>query len=188
MRYLVCITAFLPLAVLIGCAKPPAGRSEQPPAPVLVTAAAKKTVPIRIRTIGTVKTIASVSIRPRVGGELTEVFFQEGDFVKQNQKLFTIDPRPYVAAVKQAEANMVKNIAILRGAEVKLKLAEDSKNSGVGAITDYDTAFTAVESAKASVEADRTAINTAKLQLEFTTITSPLEGRVGELLVSKGNL
>src|SRR5262245_25086357 len=120
MRSVVCLFAFLPLAILVGCAKPPAGRAEVPPAPVLVATAGKKTVPIRIRTIGTVKTIQNVAIRPQVGGKLTGVFFKEGDFVKEKQKLFTIDPSVYEATVKQAEANLAKGVAILRGAEVKL--------------------------------------------------------------------
>jgi multidrug efflux system membrane fusion protein len=155
---------------------------------VTVATAGKKTVPIRVRTIGSVKAIASVAIRPRVGGQLTEVFFKEGDFVTKKQELFTIDPRPYVAAVKQVEANMAKSVAVLKGAELILKRAEQAKNSGVGAPTEYDTALTAVASAKAAVEADEAALNSAKLQASFTTITSPLDGRVGELLVHKDSL
>ncbi|MCI0704845.1 MAG: efflux RND transporter periplasmic adaptor subunit [Planctomycetia bacterium] len=188
MRSVSCLGAFLCLVILAGCTKPQAGRADAPPAPVLVATAGKKTVPIRIRTIGTVKTISTVAIRPRVGGELTGVFFKEGDFVKQNQKLFTIDPRPYEAAVKQAEANMAKNVAILAGAELDLKRVEQAKSSGVGSAIEYDAALTAVASAKAAIVADKAAINTAKLQASFTTIVSPIDGRVGELLVNRGNL
>jgi multidrug efflux system membrane fusion protein len=155
---------------------------------VTVVAAVKKTVPVRVHAIGSVRAAATVSVRPRVGGELTGVFFQEGDFVKLGQKLFTIDPRPYEAAVKQAEANRAKNVAVLAGAELDLKRAEQAKQTGAGSPTEYDAAFTAVASAKAAIEADQAAINTAKLQAAFTTITSPIDGRVGELLVTRGNL
>src|SRR4029078_5827279 len=95
MRCVLCMAAFTFLALLAGCAKPPATRPPAPPAPVLVVTAGKKTVPARLRTIGSVKSLASVGIRPRVSGQLTEVFFKEGDYVKKDQKLFTIDPRPF---------------------------------------------------------------------------------------------
>lgn len=174
--------------LLAGCTKPPPPRPEPPPAPVAVAVATKKTVPVRVRTIGSVKALATVAVRPRVGGELTGVFFKEGDVVKKDQKLFTIDPRPYEAAIKQAEANRAKNAAVLAGAELDLKRAAQAKSTGAGSPTEYDAAFTAVASAKAAIEADTAAINTAKVQLSYTTITSPLDGRVGELLVTQGNL
>jgi membrane fusion protein, multidrug efflux system len=188
MRHVVLCSGFLLLATLVGCARPPAGRSEPPPAPVVVATAGKKTVPVRMRTIGSVKAVATVAIRPQVGGQLTEVYFQEGDYVKAGDKLFQIDPRPYDAAVKQAEANLAKSQTLLTGAELDLRRAEDAKRSGVGAATDYDAALTAAASAKAVVEADRVALRSAKIQAEFTTIASPIDGRVGELLVPRGNL
>ncbi len=188
MRCVVWSAALFFLLPLTGCTRPPPARPEPPPAPVTVVAAVKKTVPVRVHAIGSVRAAATVSVRPRVGGELTGVFFQEGDFVKLGQKLFTIDPRPYEAAVKQAEANRAKNVAVLAGAELDLKRAEQAKQTGAGSPTEYDAAFTAVASAKAAIEADQAAINTAKLQAAFTTITSPIDGRVGELLVTRGNL
>jgi multidrug efflux system membrane fusion protein len=159
-----------------------------PPAPVVVTTAIQKSVPIQLHAIGSVKTIASVAIRPRVSGELTGVFFHEGDYVTENQKLFTIDPRPYEAAVQQAEANLAKSLTILKGAELDMERAEQARKSGVVASIDYDAAVTALANAKATVEADRVAVHSAKLQAGFTTITSPIRGQVGELLVSRGNL
>jgi multidrug efflux system membrane fusion protein len=188
MRAAIGLATFLPLAILLGCAKPANGPRPTPPAPVLVVAAVEETVPVRLRTIGAVKSLASVAIRPRVSGQLTGVFFKEGDFIENGQKLFTIDPRPYDAAVKQAEANMAKNDALLKGAQLELKRAETARASGVGAATEYDAALTAVASARAAVEADRAALNTATIQAGFTTIFSPLEGRAGELLVAAGNL
>lgn len=173
---------------LSGCEKPPSAKVDPPPAPVVVTTAIQKTVPIQLHAIGSVKTIASVAIRPRVSGELTGVFFHEGDSVTENQKLFTIDPRPYEAAVQQAEANLAKSLTILKGAELDMERAEQARKSGVVASIDYDAAVTALANAKATVEADRVAVQSAKLQAGFTTITSPIRGQVGELLVSRGNL
>lgn len=188
MRHVVCGVTLLVGLGLVGCAKPPAPKPDPPPAPVTVAAVAKKTVPVRVRSIGTVRAVSTVSVRPRVGGQLTEVHFKEGDFVKEGQKLFTIDPRPYDAAVRQAEANRAKNVAVLKGAEVELQRIEQLRRTGGGAAADYDAAFTAVASAKAAIEADQAAISTARIQQSFTVITSPLDGRAGELLVNRGNL
>jgi multidrug efflux system membrane fusion protein len=182
------LAAFVSLSALIGCSKPPAASPEPPPAPVTVAAAATKTVPLQLRTIGSVKALATVAVRPRVGGELTGVFFTEGQYVTMKQKLFTIDRRPYDAAVKLATANKAKNVALLEGAKVDLKRAEQAKAGGVAAAAEYDAALTAVDSAKAAIEADEAAINAATIQAGYTTILSPIDGRVGELLVTPGNV
>jgi multidrug efflux system membrane fusion protein len=188
MRIASLLVALLALAAPPGCAKPPAGRPEAPPAPVTVVVAGKKTVPVRVRTIGAVKTVATVAVKPRVGGQLTGVFFREGDAVTAGQKLFEIDPRPYDAAVRQAEANLARNAAVLQGAELDLARAEKVKSGGASSAIEYDAALTAAATARAAVEADKAAVATAKLQLGFTAVTSPLDGQAGELLVSRGNL
>lgn len=173
------------LLVALGCAKPPAAPPPTPPAPVVVTTAVKKTVPIQARAIGSVRVIATVHVRPRVNGELTGVHFTEGDFVKKGQKLFTIDPRPYDAMVKQAEATLAKDKASLFGAELDLKRFE---KTGSVAAAELDAARTAVAAGKAAVAADEAALNSARIQAGFTTIYSPLDGRTGSLLVTGGNL
>ncbi|HVK07549.1 MAG TPA: efflux RND transporter periplasmic adaptor subunit [Gemmataceae bacterium] len=171
----------------VGCSKPPAGRPEPPPAPVTVTTAVKRTVPVQVRAIGSVKVVSTVAIRSRVGGALTEIHFKEGDTVKKGQRLFTIDPRPYEATVKQAEATLAKDAAVLRGAELALFRAEQGAGGAVTA-SEIDIARTAVASAKATVDADAAALAAAKLQLSYTSIASPLDGRAGEILVTAGNL
>jgi membrane fusion protein, multidrug efflux system len=176
------------LFLAAGCSKPPAAKPEPAPAPVTVATAVKRTVPIQVRAIGSVKVVATVSVRSRVGGSLTGVHFKEGDYVKKGQKLFTIDPRPYEAAVKQAEATQAKNQAVLRGAELALLRSEQGGTGGAVTGSELDIARTAVASARAAVEADAAAVAAARLQVGFTTITSPLDGRVGELLVNAGNL
>jgi multidrug efflux system membrane fusion protein len=188
MRSAICLTAFVALALLLGCAKPPAPRAETPPAPVIVTTAGKKTVPVELRSIGTVKVLSTVAIRPRVGGHLTGVFFKEGDEIDEKQKLFTIDPRPYYAAIKQAEANKAKSVTLLEGAKLTLRRAEQAKTGGVGAAAEYEAALTAVASAQAAIDADEAAVNTATIQAGFATVVSPIKGRAGELLVTRGNL
>lgn len=173
------------VAVALGCAKPPAAPPQAPPAPVVVAVVAKKTVPVQTRSVGSVKVISTVHVRPRVSGELTGVHFTEGDAVKKGQKLFTIDPRPYDAAVKQAEATLAKDKAALYGAELDLKRLD--KVGSVAAV-ELDAARTAVAAGRATVEADEAALHSARIQAGFTTIYSPLDGRTGSLLVTAGNI
>lgn len=175
------------LALLaIGCAKPPPVKVEPPPAPVVTAVAQTRTVPVQVRGIGTVKAVSTVSIRPRVAGEITEVHFKEGDTVTRGQKLFTIDPRPYEAAVAQADATLTKDRAVLAGAEIDLQRL---MRTGTGiAAAELDTARTAVAIARATIVADEAALNSAKIQAGYTTISSPLDGRTGSLLVTRGNL
>ena len=180
--------ALLPLAAAFGCPKPPPPRPEPPPAPVLVASARTRTVPIQVRAIGSVKVVATVAVRSRVGGTLTEVHFNEGDFVKKGQPLFTIDPRPYQAAVKQAEANLARDKALVRGAELAVWRIEQGGGGGAITASELDVARTTLASARATVEADEAALASAKLQFGFTSITAPLDGRAGELLVNEGNL
>ena len=188
MRRLLRPTLLLALLTSTACGRQPPPRPAPAPAPVVVAVAATKTVPLRLRTIGAVKALASVAVRPRAGGELKEVFFGEGDLVKKGKKLFAIDPRPYDAAVTLAEANRAKNVALLAGAEVELKRADQARTAGAGSPTEYDAAFTAVAAAKAAIAADQAAVDSAKIQATYTTITAPIDGRAGEILVTRGNL
>lgn len=170
---------------LLGCTKPPPQKADPAAAPVMVATSVSKTVPVQVRTIGTVKAVATVAIRPRVGGQITEVFFREGEDVRKDQKLLVIDPRPFEVAVKSAEAALAKAMEVQSGAERELKRLQ---KVGVASGVELDMARTAAESAKATVLVERAALDSAKLQLGFTTITSPIDGRVGELLVNRGNL
>jgi multidrug efflux system membrane fusion protein len=174
--------------VVAGCSRPeaPPPRTAAP-APVTVTQARVRSVPIQLRAIGTARVFATVAVRPRVGGEITAVHFREGEDVKKGDKLFTIDPRPYETAQAQAKAQLDRDLALLRGAELTL---ERSARAGASSVTpeELDRLRTEVASAAATVTADRAALRTADLQLSFTTITSPIDGRTGNLLVTPGNL
>lgn len=187
-RPLTLALAAVSLSLLTGCPKPPTAKPPAPPAPVVVARAVTKTVPVRVRSIGSVKVLSTVGVRPRVGGELREAHFREGDFVKKGQRLFTLDPRPYEAALKQAEAALAREAAGLRGAEVDQRRIEQVGFTGAAAATELDTARTAVAVARANVAAGEAAAHSARLQLSFTTITSPIDGRTGNMLVTPGNL
>ncbi len=181
------MSPFILVLFLLGCEKPKLASTSPNIVPVTVVVATTKTVPIQVKGIGNVKAISTVSVRAQFGGQLTGVHFREGDFVKKGQKLFTIDPRMYQAAVKLATANLAKSKAVLKGAERILERVERLSGGAVSA-EEIDVARTAVDSARAVVAADEAALNTAQVQETYTVINSPLDGRTGGLLVTVGNL
>jgi len=183
-----CVSAILVLfPAWIGCNRRPPEKSEPPPVPVAVAVATVRTVPIQARVIGNVRVVSTVSIRAQVGGQLNEVHFKEGDYVKKGQRLFTIDPLRYQAAVRQAKANLAKSKAILVGAEQILNRLMRLSKVAVS-VEEVDAARATEGSARAAVEADEAAVASALLQESYTVITSPLDGRTGGLLVNAGNL
>ncbi|HNR98430.1 MAG TPA: efflux RND transporter periplasmic adaptor subunit [Planctomycetota bacterium] len=161
------------------------------PAPavrVLAAEAVAKTMPVRLRAIGHVEPIQTVAVRPRVGGELTKVWFQEGQSVAAGETLFTIDPRPYDAALKQAEAELAKDQALLRKAEADVARYAELVKKDFVTKEQYDLFVANAESLKAGVAADEANIERARLDREFCTITAPISGRTGDLIVKAGNL
>jgi multidrug efflux system membrane fusion protein len=186
------------------------------PLPVVVGTALQKTVPVQLRAIGNVQAYATVTIKSKVGGEVVKVHFAEGQDVKKGELLFTIDPRPFEAALREAEARLEKDLAQVQQAKanlerdlVRLKNAEDDAERyrllierGVVARQQYEKVRTeadaleatvradraAVENAEAAVRADRAAVENAKIQLGYCSIRSPMDGRTGSLLVQKGTI
>src|SRR5690242_18843026 len=108
------VTGLIPLAALViasGCAKQQAAAPARPPATVTVTKVAQKTMPVEVTAVGNVEAISTISIRAQVAGEIQDVPFKEGDFVKKGQLLIKIDPRPYEAALAQAKATLARDKA-----------------------------------------------------------------------------
>ncbi|MCE9531808.1 MAG: efflux RND transporter periplasmic adaptor subunit [Planctomycetes bacterium] len=178
----------LAIPLMAGCAKNVPASSTPPPAPVTVAVAQVKSVPVQLKAIGTVRVFATVAVRPRVSGELTEVHFVEGEYVTKGEKLFTVDPRPYKTAFDQAKAIVERDQAVLNGAELALKRSESISRPTALAAEELDRLRAEAASARATVAADRAALRTAELQLQFTVINSPIDGRTGSLLVTPGNL
>ena len=178
------------IAVLLlsGCVRPTVSPSEPPPAPVTVARAQVKTVPVQLRAIGNVRVYATVSVRPRVSGEITEKHFNEGDFVNKGDKLFTIDPLPYKTALDQARAFEQRDRALLKGAEAALKRGVELSRPIALAAEELERLRTEVASARATLTASEAAVKTAELQYGFTTIFSPINGLTGKLLLTPGNI
>lgn len=159
-----------------------------PPVPVMVARAEQRTMPLTVRAVGHVESIATVAVRPRVGGELQKVHFEEGQAVAKDQVLFTIDPRPYQAALREAEARLVRDQALLRKSEADLVRYADLVKRDFVTREQFDLITATVESMRATVAADQAAVDSARLQLDYCTVAAPVGGRTGSLLFKAGNL
>jgi len=156
--------------------------------PVLVATAAQKTMPLQIRAVGNVEAYSTVAVKSQVTGVLTQAHFKEGQNVKKGQLLFTIDPRPFEATLKQAEANLARDTAQLQNSrEQARRYAELVKKQYVSQ-EQYDQIRANADAAEAVVQADQAAVENAKVQLSYCYIFSPIDGQVGSLLVNEGNL
>ncbi|HJY85434.1 MAG TPA: efflux RND transporter periplasmic adaptor subunit [Candidatus Acidoferrales bacterium] len=160
----------------------------QPPVPVLVARVVEKTVPVEVRAIGTAEAYSTVSIKAQVSGEVTQVHFREGQDVRKGQLLFTIDRRPFDAALHQAEANLARDQTQEALAEVQARRYTKLFQEGVSAKEQADQMQANADALKAAVLADKAAVEYAKLQLEYCSIYSPMDGRTGSLMVHAGNL
>ncbi len=156
--------------------------------PVTVSPVLEKTIPVQIKAIGNVEAYATVSIKSRVGGELKKVYFRGGQDVKEGDLLFTIDPDPYEAALKQTQANLAKSIALLKKAEEDRTRYADLVQKDYISQEQYDQARTNVDALKAQIKADQAAVDNARLQVIYCAIRAPLSGRTGDLLADKGNM
>lgn len=158
------------------------------PVPVTVAAAARKDVPIMLEAIGTVQAFNTITVRAQVTGQLVKIAFSEGQKVKKGDVLAQIDPRSYQAALDQATAKKAQDEALLANARVDLqRYTSLAANAGVSR-QQQDTQRALVAQYEAQVQLDQAAIDAARTQLSFTTITAPLDGRVGLRLVDQGNL
>jgi len=184
------LIAFVALAIaLAGCGGNGAqGPAEMPPAPVLVAKTVRKTVPVVIKEIGTVEAYASIAVKARVEGNLVAIHFKEGDYVRKGQPLFTIDPRPYQAALKQAEANLAADRAKATQAHADEERYKFLLQEEVGSRQQFDQAYATSASLAAAVAADEAAVQSARLNLEYTDIRSPIDGRTGSLQNHVGDL
>jgi len=218
------------LLFLYGCSNSGASTSGGPPeggrggrkgggagdVPVTIAVASQRDVPVEIQVIGNVEAYSTISVKAQVGGQLTNVYFHEGDYVKTGDLLFTIDQRPFEAALSQAIANLAQNEAAL--GQAKANLARDTAQNKYtqanaaryaelfqGGVVSKDQSEqlraaadassqalaadqAAIESATANIGASQAAVDNARVQLSYTSIKSPIDGRTGNLSVKQGNV
>ncbi len=157
-------------------------------APVTVATAQRMDVPVQLHAIGNVEPYSTVSVRSQVEGQLAEVHFREGQEVQEDDLLFTVDPRPFEAALRQSEANLARDRAQLDNAQVEEGREARLVKQGIVSQNEYDQAKTQVQTLAASVRADEAAVENAKLRLQYAYIRSPITGRIGAILVNQGNV
>ncbi|MBZ5640701.1 MAG: efflux RND transporter periplasmic adaptor subunit [Acidobacteriia bacterium] len=160
----------------------------QSPVPVTVAKTVRKTVALQFRAIGRVEPIANVAVRARIGGDLVKVDFEEGRSVRAGDTLFVIDPRQYEASLRQAEAQLARDQAMLHKAEEDVKRYADLVKRDFVTQEQYDQMVSNAESLRATVAADQANADNARLQVAYCTIKAPVSGRTGNLMLKVGNL
>jgi len=203
---------------LAACSDNAAGKArvQLPPVPVTVGEAVEKTIPVQLTAVGNAQAYTTVGIKSQINGQLVEVRFKEGQEVRKGDLLFVIDPRPFEAAlrqteaalsqrqaeVRQAQAAVERDSAQLENARVQERRYRELVAKELIAREQYDTLNTNMTAMQATVEADRAAVENAKaalqaaqanvdnarLQLAYTRIHAPIDGRTGNLLVQNGNI
>jgi RND family efflux transporter MFP subunit len=168
-----------------GAQGPGGGR---PPVPILIGKAERKDVPVRLDALGTVQTVASVTLRARVESQIREVAFEDGASVKAGDVLFRLDSRQIEAQIRQAEANLARDQAQLSANEADLKRAQELARRDFASEQRLDQARAVAEAQRAVVRATEANIENLKVQLGFYTITAPISGRVGVAGLKAGNI
>ena len=159
-----------------------------PPVPVAVAVVQQQTIPVRQHAIGNVEAYATVAVKARVDGQIQGVNFREGQPVKKGEVLFRIDPRPYEAALRQAEANALRDRAARDHMASQEKRYQELLDKNFISKDAYAQIRTNAATAEATAKASQAALENARLNLEYCTIRSPLEGYVGRVLLQAGNL
>ena len=156
--------------------------------PVNVAAVVQKDVPVQLRAIGNVEAYSTVTLKSHVDGQLAQINFQEGQEVHEGDLLFVIDPRPFQAALQQAEANLAKDRAGASNAQVQADRYQRLLANNFVSKDQYDQVRTQAESLGAAVQADQAAVENTKLLLQYCYIHAPITGRVGQFLLHVGNM
>jgi multidrug efflux system membrane fusion protein len=180
------------LFLLAGCSNSPGSKAtpKGPPPAVPVTAAlaVQKDVPVQLRAIGTAEASSTVSVKTMVNGQIVKVGFREGQDVKKGDLIFVIDPRPYEAALKTAEANLAKNLALKDNAEKDVRRYALLIEKDLVPKQQYDQVESNAASLAATVSADNAVVENARVLLGYCFIRSPIDGRTGTLFIKEGNV
>jgi multidrug efflux system membrane fusion protein len=159
-----------------------------PAVPVTTAAVVTKMVPVRLYAIGNVEPYTTVAVKARVDGQLVSVHFKEGDEVRKGSVLFEIDPRPFAASLKQAQANLLRDKALFTRASQQEKRYKELLAKNFISPDAYEQVRTNAETAAAIVSANEAAIESARLSLEYCTIRAPVTGYAGRIQIQQGNL
>lgn len=164
------------------------GDKDNPPVPVTVVPVTKENVPVYLTGLGTVQALNTITVNPQVSGQLLRLDFTEGQQVKKGDLLAEIDPRPFQAAYDQAVAKQKQDEASLATAQSTLKRNQSLVANGYVAALDMDTYRNNVSQLQAAVAQDKASLESARVNLDYTRITSPIDGVTGIRAVDPGNV
>jgi membrane fusion protein, multidrug efflux system len=182
------VAAFAAISlIVVDCGKSPANKSA-PPLPVNVVTVVEKEVKEWDEFTGRLDPVESVEIRPRVSGYVTEIHFEAGAIVKKGDLLYVIDPRPYQADFDRAKAEVDRMDAQLKLAQIELNRAKELREKNTISASEFDQRAATYQGAAAAKSSAEAAKNSAALNLEFTQIKSPVDGRVSDQRITVGNL
>jgi multidrug efflux system membrane fusion protein len=179
------------LLALAGCSSKPAespGPQTEFRVPVTVAKVVAKSVPVQVEVIGNVEAYSNVSVRTQIAGEIERAHFTQGEDVKKGQLLFTLDRRPFEAALHQYEANLARDQAQLANARAQAERNHKLFEAGIISKDQYETIYTNAQALEATARADRAAIENARVNLSYCSVYSPLDGRTGSYQVYPGNI
>ena len=185
---LLCLPLTLALALLTGCSSGKAAAPTPSAVPVLAATVEQRDMPVELNAIGSVEAYSTVSVKTQVTGQLTGVYFQEGKDVHKGDLLFTLDKRPFEAELNKQQANLERDIAQAKLAHLDAERSARLLKGGVVSQQQYDQMQSLAVELDAAVQADKAAIENAKVQLIYCSLYSPIDGQTGTLMIHQGNM
>jgi len=164
------------------------GAGDRPAAPVVVASVEQRDIPVQIRAIGNVEAYQTVQIRSQVNGQIQKIFFHEGDDVHKDQLLFQLDKRPFQADLDKAIGQMKHDQAQAENSRLQAERYSGLEKEGVASHEQADQIRAQAKADASAVEADKAAVEAARVQLVYTDIMAPIDARAGALLINLGNL
>ena len=165
-----------------------AGAAARPPAPVVVTSVEQRDIPIQINAIGNVEAYQIVQIRSQVNGQIQKIIFKEGDDVRRDQLLFQLDKRPFQADLDRAMGQLKRDQAQAENSRLQADRYSGLESQGIASHEQADQLRAQAKADASAVEADKAAVEAARVQLQYTDITAPIDARAGVLMINLGNL
>ena len=190
-RVFILPAAALGTMILAGCnnGRTQAGAaSGRPPAPVVVATSEQRDIPVQVSAIGNVEAYQMVQIRSQVNGQVQQILFREGDDVRKGQLLVRLDPRPFQADLDKALSQQKHDEAQAENSRLQADRYSALEKQGVVSHEQADQVRTQAKADTSAVETDKAAVEAARVQLQYTDITAPMDSRAGALLINVGNL